>query len=166
MYAFTEIPSYFFAAWIIDLKKIGRSRGLALVFILCSLGVLLGTFTDKEKYQKAIPFLLAFGRFSVACAYGIFFNYTAELFPTSVRGNAIGICSMMSRIGAIVVPLLLNFQKIYHWIPGVIFSAFSLTAALVALSMPDTRGIPMLETFKAADKFYKKKSFCKKNIEY
>jgi hypothetical protein len=54
------------------------------------------------------------GKFGAASAFSIVYLYTAELYPTVVRSTAVGLCSMMARIGGISAPqvlFLLNLQN-------------------------------------------------------
>jgi hypothetical protein len=44
------------------------------------------------------------GKFGASGAFAIVYLYTAELFPTAIRGTATGLCSMMARIGGIAAP--------------------------------------------------------------
>ena len=44
------------------------------------------------------------GKFGASGAFAIVYLYTAELFPTSIRSTATGLCSMMARIGGIAAP--------------------------------------------------------------
>ena len=44
------------------------------------------------------------GKFGAAGSFSIVYLYTAELYPTVVRSTAIGMCSMMARIGGIAAP--------------------------------------------------------------
>ena len=38
--------------------------------------------------------------------FGALFNYAAELYPTSMRGTAVGFASSMARIGGLLAPQL------------------------------------------------------------
>ena len=46
------------------------------------------------------------GKFFVAGVYAAVYSYTAELFPTSTRSAAVGVCSTSGRIGGILAPIL------------------------------------------------------------
>ena len=48
------------------------------------------------------------GKFGAAASFSIVYLYTAELYPTVVRSTAIGLCSMMARIGGILAPQVSN----------------------------------------------------------
>ena len=45
-------------------------------------------------------------KFFISVVTGTLFSYTAELFPTSTRSSALGICSSMGKVGAILAPSL------------------------------------------------------------
>ena len=44
-------------------------------------------------------------------AFAIIYVYTAEMFPTVVRGTALGLCSLAGRIGGVIAPLVSRNDK-------------------------------------------------------
>ena len=46
------------------------------------------------------------GRFCITASFSTIYIYTAELFPTSVRNTCLAACSVGSRVGGILAPLL------------------------------------------------------------
>ena len=44
------------------------------------------------------------GKFGCSITFTIVFNISAEMFPTIVRNNAVGVSSMVSRIGGVITP--------------------------------------------------------------
>ena len=51
------------------------------------------------------------GKFGASAVWGIVFVYTAEMFPTVIRNQAVGACSLVARIGG-VISLLLDLLKV------------------------------------------------------
>ena len=54
------------------------------------------------------------GKFGAAASFSIVYLYTAELYPTVVRSTAIGLCSMMARIGGILAPQVSNIYFLWY----------------------------------------------------
>lgn len=50
-----------------------------------------------------------FGRFGISSVYSIVTLHTAELFPTEIRGSALGACSTMAHIGSMTAPFVVDF---------------------------------------------------------
>jgi len=46
------------------------------------------------------------GKFGIAGAYAIIFVYATELFPTVLRGTAIGFASVFGRFGSTIAPII------------------------------------------------------------
>ena len=44
------------------------------------------------------------GKGAISGALAVVYVFTAELFPTSVRGAAVGTCSTFGRLGAVITP--------------------------------------------------------------
>ena len=56
-------------------------------------------------------FLSLIGKFGASACFAIVYVYTAEMFPTVIRNQAVGTCSLVARIGGIV-SLLLDLLKV------------------------------------------------------
>ena len=59
------------------------------------------------------------GKFGASASFFVVYLYTAELFPTTVRNQAVGACSLVARIGAITA-LMMDPLKDY-WLPAPVF---------------------------------------------
>ena len=71
-------------------------------------------------YRDVITLFLFFIRAFATGAFQVLFVYTPEVYPTSVRGTAMGCFSASSRIGAIITPFVAQvfqniFIEIYLW---------------------------------------------------
>merc|ERR1712107_715064 len=85
-------------------------------------------------------FLSLLGKFGAAAAFSIVFLYTAELFPTPIRNQAVGACSLVARIGG-VFALLLDNLKVF-WLPAPVFimGVVATVAGSLAIFFPETLG--------------------------
>ena len=54
-----------------------------------------------------MAFALA-GKFGATAAFAIVFVYASELFPTDYRGVGVGACSMCSRVGGLLAPVIVE----------------------------------------------------------
>ena len=95
-----ELPSNVVAYYLVDVwgRKPLQGFSLILAGVTC---VPAGFLTSGTTAQLV---LILAGKFGTTLAFRIAYLYTAELFPTEVRGSAIGLTSMMSRLGAIAAP--------------------------------------------------------------
>ena len=69
--------------------------------------------------------LVLIGKFGASAAFAMTYLYTAELYHTEVRTTALGLCSMMSRIGGIAAPQVSHerLEGAILFLPGFKFSA-------------------------------------------
>lgn len=90
------------------------------------------------------------GKFGASAIWGIVYVYAAELFPTSIRNQAVGTCSLVARIGGIIC-LLLDLLKKY-WLPAPVFimGVVATIAGLLAVFFPETLGRKLPETMEDA----------------
>ena len=79
--------------------------------------------------------------------------YTAEMFPTVIRNQAVGTCSLVARIGGIT-SLLLDLLKVY-WLPAPVFimGVVATTAGALAVFFPETLGEKLPETMDEAFRY-------------
>ena len=53
--------------------------------------------------------LALIGKFGASASFSIVYLYTAELYPTQIRSTAVGMCSMMARIGGVAAPQVCTY---------------------------------------------------------
>lgn len=97
----------------------------------------LYTFAEESTW---IVFLAMFGRFGISSVYAIVTLHTAELFPTEIRGSALGACSTMAHIGSMTAPFIVDFLGKWAWfVPTTICGVTVFVAGLLTLTLPETR---------------------------
>ena len=64
-------------------------------------------------------------------SFGAIFNFVAELYPTHLRGTAIGIGSAVARIGGFIAPQVLQLKYVHPLFPPVIIGILSFIGAFV-----------------------------------
>ena len=106
--------------------------------------------------------LLYIAKNAASGAFGLIFIYTSELFPTSVRGTGIGLCSLMARVGALFTPFMsdlaeITSDKVPYWLLG----GFAVLSGLLCFLLPETLGSKLPEDIDDIDDLKKNsKSLC------
>jgi putative MFS transporter len=133
------------ACYLVD--RIGRRTLITSSFLLSGLAlVLLGLFSDPG--WGLITALFAAYAVFIGGAQILQWVYPNELFPTEIRGSAVGLASSLSRIGAAVgtylVPLSLSGLGIGPTMA--VGGLITLIGAAVSASRaPETRGLTLAE---------------------
>ena len=139
-------------------KSLSACYGIGgICFLLCFIGENYGI---DWKLATFIGFL---AKFFIASAFAIIYNFTAGLFPTAVRGNAVSLASSSARFGSMLIQgakfLGTSIDVVTGWSQSIflIFAVITIFSVLVILTMPETFGKPMIQTYEDADKLYKNK---------
>ncbi|PIO64433.1 hypothetical protein TELCIR_13938 [Teladorsagia circumcincta] len=145
--ALMEIPALLLVYFLID--RIGRRQlvvfGLLTAGICLIFNCIIGD--DVSFYWGMLQMMITKG--AVTVSYTAMYTYTSELFPTVIRNTAVGCCSTIARVGAIMSSymalwLVDSYGKLAMVIP---FTALSLIAAiLTAVFLPETMNKPMPES--------------------
>ncbi|HSN98437.1 MAG TPA: MFS transporter [Candidatus Nanopelagicales bacterium] len=129
------------------LDRAGRRVGAAVIFGTLIFGV-LGCYTLESRGVVVAALVLGVtGTTAVGTVLGA---YTAELFPTALRGDAFSWSNnLLGRTAAVLSPILAGHAaERFGWGRTVavttIFPAAAL--ALILLAMPETRGLELEET--------------------
>ncbi|GFQ85422.1 organic cation transporter protein [Trichonephila clavata] len=94
------------------------------------------------------------GKFCVTGSFGLLYLYTTELFPTVVRNVALGSCSMFARIGSILAPFVRELGKATHSsVPNVMFALLAISASLLTLMLPETKGQELPDSLQEGEDF-------------
>ncbi|XP_071800669.1 organic cation transporter protein-like isoform X2 [Asterias amurensis] len=143
-----EIPAYLFA--MVSIEKLGRRFNLSATMVIGGAACLGTIFIGPGIWQTVVAMI---GKFCVAASFSIVYIYSAEIFPTPLRTAGMGICSMASRIGGILSPLILLLRDTWEPLPLVLFGGPSILAGLLALLLPETKGRSLPETVEEAEQF-------------
>ena len=94
------------------------------------------------------------GKFGSSAAFAIVFLFTAELFPTSMRNSAVGMCSTLARLGGILAPTVARLGAADWYdrpeIPFLIFGIATLIGGLSAYLLPETKGKKLPDSIEEA----------------
>ena len=142
--SFIEIPATAFAVFLCD--KCGR-KFPTVVGVLCAgiSCVILAFLPMKIKVVRVIIGMI--GKLCITISFNTFGLWSIELFPTEVRGQAMGIGSLATTLGASSAPWLVSGLATLHYSgPYLCMSIVSLICAGLCLLLSETKGLSTLET--------------------
>jgi len=166
LYGAVELISYVII-WMF-MEKTGRKIMLVFMLLSCGLCLVATIFCaqfgyDNNHTKQAIIVFSMMAKCFIAGAYAIVYQFIAELFPTVVRSNAVGLASVVGNIGSVIAPLLLTFKDKIPWLPNTINCLIAVIGAFVTMKFPETTGVDMMATVKEAEYFYKHGKLPKQN---
>uniref|UniRef100_UPI0037E7757D solute carrier family 22 member 13-like n=1 Tax=Semicossyphus pulcher TaxID=241346 RepID=UPI0037E7757D len=83
------------------------------------------------------------GKTAATAAFSTTYIYTAELYPTILRQNGMGLNSMCARVGGILSPLV-RLLDVYHYtVPMIIYGIIPIAAAGVCFFLPETLNVEL-----------------------
>lgn len=140
------MPFVFLSGKLLDV--IGRRHGAAVIFGVGAVGVFL-CYTLESFWP--LTFALVLGVFSASAYLPILNSYTAELFPTELRGMAFAWANnLLGRFGYVLSPLAIGLIVDQSGAFGPIIAStavFNLVAiALVYATLPETKGRELEDT--------------------
>ena len=136
-----EFPCYFIC--ILVLHYFGRRIPLALMFLSTGLFLLmtLGIGDDQGQVLLAI---ITLGKAGIVCNSAIIYLQSAELFPTVVRSRGLSTCSIISRIGSMLAPVI--GRELNPMLVISIFATLSVLAGIFTFMLPETKGKKLPDT--------------------
>ncbi|AMC12884.1 MFS transporter [Liberibacter crescens] len=128
-----QIPGYAIAAYGVD--KWGRKPTLFAFCLFSAIGTIGFSFSNTD-IVLAISLLMI--NFFLLGTWAALYAFTPELFPTTLRGTAMGASGAMARLGGLLAPFLLSFafSGYAKWAIG--FLAVLLFCAALAVLSIDT----------------------------
>ncbi|XP_047543799.1 carcinine transporter-like [Vanessa atalanta] len=140
--SFTEFPSLVLVSFILDIT--GRKWTCIVALLVSCIFSVLTAFIGS-----GLPSVLCaiISRFAVNMACNITTQWAAEILPTNVRGSGASIVHICSYVGIFISPYIIYLRNFITWLPLVIVGFIALLGALLALTLPETAGIDMPQTF-------------------
>uniref|UniRef100_A0A914WQR6 Major facilitator superfamily (MFS) profile domain-containing protein n=2 Tax=Plectus sambesii TaxID=2011161 RepID=A0A914WQR6_9BILA len=143
-----ELPTLFGCVYLLQL---GRKRSQMITLIGAGLLIGIAMFVSTKHYTTlALIFMLA-GKVCIQSAFNILYIFTLELYPTVIRNSAVGLSSMVARMGAGASGYIAILSDVtLPIVPMIIFSVFSLVAGVFVLFLPETQDQPLPDTLQDA----------------
>ncbi|RWS24126.1 organic cation transporter protein-like protein [Leptotrombidium deliense] len=155
IYALAELASNVFLYFAF--MKCGRRP----LFVSLMLGAAITCFAIipflfNESFILYRVVIAMIGKFCITSTYHLIYLQTAEIIPTSLRQIGVGSCSVAARVGSVIAPFVKELSALTH--PSVTMSLFGSLGtlnALLALILPETKGVEIPDTINEAKKMGK-----------
>ena len=142
-----EVPALIACPVLVD--YLGRRPVFVLSQLIPGLFCMVAAFIQPGTVLYS--FLTLFSKSLSSLAFGMAFLYTAELYPTTVRNTAVGLCASLGRIGGMLAPwigkFLPNEGYFPQYVPLCLFGGFNIISGLCAIQLPETLGHTLPRTF-------------------
>ncbi|KAA0708875.1 Solute carrier family 22 member 6-A [Triplophysa tibetana] len=148
IFGLVEMP-----ARTVTLFTLNRSRRISQLAFLATGGLacLLTTFIPDD--LSAVRTALAMvGKFGITASLSIVYIYSAEVFPTVIRQNGIGMGSMCARAGGVIAPVIYLLRNSSHHAPMVVFGLCTLIGAVLTMFLPETAHKPLPDTIEDVER--------------
>ncbi|XP_022107237.1 organic cation transporter protein-like [Acanthaster planci] len=142
-----EIPGKLYAMFGLDL--FGRKWNLAVLELIGGVACLATIFIPIGVWRTVVSMI---GKFCISVTFGTIYLYSSELFPTPVRTAGVGICSVSSRIGGIISPLILLLGS---GPSSAVFGSSAVLAGLLVFLLPETKGQKLPQTLEEGEEIGK-----------
>ncbi|XP_034544527.1 solute carrier family 22 member 7-like [Notolabrus celidotus] len=143
IFGLSEVPAKLFIFFTLDI--IGRRLNQAGTLIMAGLCILCNMFIplDIGSMRTAVA---ALGKMFAEAAFTTLYLYTTELFPTVMRQNGLGYCSLISRLGVSAAPLLIALDQVWYHLPSTIFGLVAFVCGLATFCLSETKNVRLPET--------------------
>ncbi|VVC37302.1 Major facilitator superfamily domain,Major facilitator, sugar transporter-like [Cinara cedri] len=149
-----ELPSYVFVTLSMD--RLGRRFLNSSMMIIGGTALLISAFLPPDSLAQTISTTVVFlGKFCIAGAFAIIYNYTVERFPTVVRNTAIGLGSMFARLAGSFTPFVGLMDSFDERTPIITFALVTLFAGILCTLLPETLNTKMPQTMQDGEDFGK-----------
>ncbi|KAG9476522.1 hypothetical protein GDO78_003194 [Eleutherodactylus coqui] len=130
-----EIPARLGSMFMVEI--LGRKQSQLLCLLLGGAACLIITAIPKT-LPIVITALAVIGKFAIAASFSTCYIYAAELFPTIIRQNGVGLCSMTARVAGIIAPLIILLDRYHSAIPMAIYGSGPIIGGLLCFLLPET----------------------------
>ncbi|XP_044233179.1 organic cation transporter protein [Thunnus albacares] len=142
IFGLVEMP-----ARTITLFTLNRSRKISqLAFLAVGGSACLLTIFIPQELSIIKTVLAMIGKFGITASLSIIYVYSAEVFPTVIRQNGIGIGSMFARTGGVLAPMMYLLRGISPHAPMVLCGLCPLLGSALTLLLPETANKPLPDT--------------------
>ena len=85
----------------LTMDRLGRKPLMVLAMAFLGIFCVAAGFIPDGDFRTLF---MLFGKFGASAGFSIVYQFTAELYPSEIRGTGMGMCSMFGRFGGIAAP--------------------------------------------------------------
>ncbi|XP_046482453.1 carcinine transporter isoform X1 [Neodiprion pinetum] len=147
-----EIPSYM-ACWVV-MDRWGRRWPLCLCMVVAGASC-IATVILPEDAVTATLILFLLSKSAISASFLIIYPFAGELYPTQLRGAAIGFSAYVSGLGLIIIPFITYLGTENLVLPLIILGMVSMIGGLSGLRLPETLHYRLPQTVEEGELFGK-----------
>ncbi|KAG5329159.1 OCT1 protein, partial [Acromyrmex charruanus] len=147
-----EIPSYI-ACWVV-MDRWGRRWPLCLCMVVAGVSCIATVLLSSDAVMETL-ILFLISKSAISASFLIIYPFAGELYPTQLRGVAIGFSAYISGLGLIIIPFVTYLGKENLVLPLVILGTISVIGGLFGLRLPETLHYRLPQTVEEGELFGK-----------
>ncbi|CAJ1082089.1 solute carrier family 22 member 13-like [Xyrichtys novacula] len=140
IFGIVEIPAHLGSSVLI--QRLGRRICQSGLLIFGGTACLVILAIPKD-LSVVVTVLAVLGKMAASASFNTAYIYTAELYPTVLRHNGMGVNSMCARVAGILAPLVRLLEVFHHTIPMLIYGIIPLAAGGFCWLLPDTLNVQL-----------------------
>ncbi|XP_072031447.1 solute carrier family 22 member 15-like [Amphiura filiformis] len=150
-----ETPAIYLVGLLSD--RYGR-KAASIVFTLCvsicCLWILILQYQSSDEITQFQTYLAMIAKLGISAVFSLIYVYTGELLPTDTRSGALGICSMIGRIGGVVQPKVSSAGDTFAF---TVFGITTLVSCGLYLALPETLNKPLPDSIEEIEMDWRQK---------
>ncbi|XP_068438269.1 solute carrier family 22 member 13-like [Clinocottus analis] len=140
LFGLVELPARL--GCLLLIQRFGRKICLAVILLFGG-AACLGIFVIPKDLPVVVTVIALVGKFAATGSFSIVYVYTAELYPTTLRQNGVGLNQMCARLAGILAPLI-RLLEVYHYsIPMLIYGIVPIVAGGLCFLLPETLNVEL-----------------------
>ena len=88
------------------------------------------------------------GKAGAGMGFVMVYTFTAELYPTNLRSQALGVCSTVARVFSLGASYVPSLGAIWGPLPGLVLGVPTVIASILSLSLDETMGKDLPQNLK------------------
>ncbi|XP_033842190.2 solute carrier family 22 member 13b isoform X1 [Periophthalmus magnuspinnatus] len=124
------------------LQRFGRRICQIVVLVLGGAACLVIIAIPKD-LPVVTTVIAVLGKFAATACFSTVYIYAAELYPTVLRQNGVGLNAMSARVAGILAPLIRLLDQYQFFLPMLIYGTVPILAGALCLMLPETLNVEL-----------------------
>ncbi|CAG2100135.1 unnamed protein product [Medioppia subpectinata] len=146
-----ELPAQLLT--LLLLRYIGRRKLYAIFMIITGASCVAVIAADQSSWLRVLLALV--GKYGISSSWNVIQIHGSEIYPTVVRNIAVGVASVVGRVGSISAPFMGNLASVTSLtFVMVLYGVLTAVGAVLVLYLPETKDKEIPDTLEEAEHLY------------